>query len=112
MVCVGPTVGWAAGAGPTNPPCTARCVATDQYCALQDQVTAEQGGATCVTAPVAQGGCRELLAAATTVCPQSGTDAQAWPQTVGAAERCRTTCAKQRATDSWQGALAACLKGC
>ncbi|OLE60204.1 MAG: hypothetical protein AUI36_12515 [Cyanobacteria bacterium 13_1_40CM_2_61_4] len=112
MVCVGTTLVWAAGAGPKNPTCTARCIATDQYCALKDQVTEDQGVATCVTTTVAKGGCSDLLAAATTACPQPVTDAKACTQAVGAAERCLNTCEEKLATDTCQGALTACLKGC
>jgi hypothetical protein len=111
-VCVGTTLVSAAGSGPKNPTCTARCIATDQYCALQDQVTEDQGVPTCVTTTVAKGGCRDLLAAATTACPQPLTDAKACTQAVGAAERCLTTCEEKLATDTCQGTLTACLKGC
>ena len=54
-VCVGTTVGWAAGSGLNNPTCLARCVAPNPSCAWPDSVVAEHGGTIYVTMTVAQG---------------------------------------------------------
>src|SRR5262245_11195540 len=83
LMCLGPTLGWAAALYPSNdPPCTAPCVAAEEYCTLAFQVSEEQGEATCITHMVAQGGCSDLLAAAGTACPQPVVNAQACTQTL------------------------------
>ncbi len=68
-VCLGTPWMSTAGSRSPHPTGTARGLGTDQDGAWHDQVTAAQGGATGVTTPVATGGCRERLAAATTACP-------------------------------------------
>ena len=97
-----------------NPTCVRECVAAYRYCELQEEVTEDQGVATCATKATTDSpaGCSDLLTAAGTACPTPVTNAQACTQAVEAAARCLRTCEEHLATETCESAFSTCFTGC